>query len=73
MPTTGVPRSLSYPEVPVGSILAAGAARWGGRTAFAHGDEKLSFTDILTDRESRNFTDLFSAKIHVGAVFERYR
>ncbi|HKN51688.1 MAG TPA: AMP-binding protein [Amycolatopsis sp.] len=45
MPTTGVPRSLSYPEVPVGSILAAGAARWGGRTAFAHGDEKLSFTD----------------------------
>jgi long-chain acyl-CoA synthetase len=45
-PTTppGLPVSLDYPEVPVGSILAAGAARWGDRTAFAHDGRSLTFT-----------------------------
>ena len=46
-PTTppGLPTSLDYPEVPVGSILAAGAARWGDRTAFAHDGRSLTFTE----------------------------
>ncbi|SEB33501.1 long-chain acyl-CoA synthetase [Amycolatopsis tolypomycina] len=46
-PTTppGLPASLDYPEVPAGSILAAGAARWGDRTAFAHEGHSLTFTE----------------------------
>jgi long-chain acyl-CoA synthetase len=39
------PRSLDYPEAPVGSILAGAAKRYGERTAFAHGDDHLSFAD----------------------------
>jgi long-chain acyl-CoA synthetase len=37
------PRSLHYPEVPTGSILAGAAARYGDRTAFAHGARKLTY------------------------------
>ncbi|WP_199191511.1 class I adenylate-forming enzyme family protein [Amycolatopsis sp. CA-126428] len=46
-PTTppGLPATLDYPEVPVGSILAAGAARWGDRTAFAHDGGSLTFAE----------------------------
>ncbi|MGW3964129.1 class I adenylate-forming enzyme family protein [Amycolatopsis sp. NPDC005003] len=46
-PTTppGLPATLDYPEVPVGSILAAGAARWGDRTAFAHDGHSLTFAE----------------------------
>ncbi|WP_206795689.1 class I adenylate-forming enzyme family protein [Amycolatopsis sp. MtRt-6] len=46
-PTTppGLPASLDYPEVPVGSILAAAAARWGDRTAFAHDGHSLTFAE----------------------------
>ncbi|MET8851429.1 AMP-binding protein [Amycolatopsis sp. NPDC004625] len=46
-PTTppGLPASLDYPDVPVGSILAAGAARWGDRTAFAHDGRSLTFAE----------------------------
>ncbi|MEU0789726.1 AMP-binding protein [Amycolatopsis sp. NPDC005961] len=46
-PTTppGLPATLDYPEVPVGSLLAAGAARWGDRTAFAHDGRSLTFTE----------------------------
>ena len=46
-PTTppGLPASLDYPEVPAGSILAAGAARWGDRTAFAQDGRSLTFTE----------------------------
>ncbi|MEU8637900.1 AMP-binding protein [Amycolatopsis sp. NPDC048633] len=46
-PTTppGLPAFLDYPEVPVGSLIAAGAARWGDRTAFAHDGRSLTFTE----------------------------
>jgi long-chain acyl-CoA synthetase len=46
-PTTppGLPASLDYPEVPVGSLIAAGAARWGDRTAFAHDGRSLTFAE----------------------------
>jgi len=40
------PRSLEYPEVPVGSIVAGAANRWGERTAFVHGEDELSFADV---------------------------
>src|SRR4051794_20912695 len=42
----GLPRSLDYPPVPVGSILRAAVRRWGDRTAFVHHDVELSFTEL---------------------------
>ena len=50
-PTTGswppgLPRSLEYPEVPVGSILRAAVRRWGDRTAFLQHDVPLTFTEL---------------------------
>lgn len=46
MPTTGPSPSLEYPEIPVGSILAGSAARFGNRTIFAHDDEELTFAGL---------------------------
>ncbi|MFC3452008.1 class I adenylate-forming enzyme family protein [Amycolatopsis speibonae] len=48
MQLTPLPRSLDYPEVPVGSVLAGAAARWGSRTAFAHGDRSLTFSETYS-------------------------
>jgi len=48
-PTTwppALPRSLDYPDVPVGSVLRAAVRRWGERTAFLHHDVPLSFTEL---------------------------
>src|SRR5215207_5774422 len=48
-PTTwppGLPHSLDYPLVPVGSVLRAAVRRWGDRTAFVHHDVDLSFTEL---------------------------
>jgi len=42
----GLPRSLDYPLVPVGSVLRAAVRRWGDRTAFVHHDVPLSFTEL---------------------------
>ncbi|WP_028662967.1 class I adenylate-forming enzyme family protein [Saccharomonospora halophila] len=42
----GLPTSLTYPEVPVGSLLAGAAARYGDRTAFTHHGDSLSFTGL---------------------------
>ncbi|MCZ2819407.1 AMP-binding protein [Modestobacter sp. VKM Ac-2977] len=42
----GLPRSLDYPLVPVGSVLRAAVRRWGDRTAFVHHDVALSFTEL---------------------------
>jgi long-chain acyl-CoA synthetase len=42
----GLPRSLDYPRVPVGSILRAAVRRWGARTAFVHHGVELSFTEL---------------------------
>jgi long-chain acyl-CoA synthetase len=42
----GLPRSLEYPPVPVGSILRAAVRRWGERTAFVHHDVPLTFTEL---------------------------
>jgi long-chain acyl-CoA synthetase len=42
----GLPRSLEYPEVPVGSILRGAARRWGDRAAFLDHDVELSFTEL---------------------------
>jgi long-chain acyl-CoA synthetase len=42
----GLPRSLDYPDVPVGSILRAAARRWGERPAFIDHDVPLSFTEL---------------------------
>src|SRR3954452_6137617 len=42
----GLPRSLEYPQVPVGSILRAAVRRWGDRPAFIDHDVPLTFTDL---------------------------
>lgn len=42
----GLPRSLAYPSVPVGSILRAGVRRWGDRPAFVQHDLPLTFTEL---------------------------
>ena len=42
----GLPRSLDYPAVPVGSILRAAARRWGDRTAFLDHDVPLTYTEL---------------------------
>ncbi|GAB3483072.1 class I adenylate-forming enzyme family protein [Amycolatopsis cihanbeyliensis] len=42
----GLPRSLSYPEVPVGSILTGSARRFGDRPAFVHDEQRLSYADL---------------------------
>jgi long-chain acyl-CoA synthetase len=41
-----LPRSLEYPQVPVGSILRAAVRRWGDRTAFLHHDVPLTFPEL---------------------------
>ncbi len=43
---TGMPSSLDYPAVPVGAILRGSARRYGDRTAFAHGDERISYAEL---------------------------
>jgi long-chain acyl-CoA synthetase len=42
----GLPRSLDYPPVPVGSIVRAAVRRWGDRTAFVDHDVPLTFTEL---------------------------
>src|SRR5688500_20133849 len=42
----GLPRSLEYPAVPVGSILRAAVRRWGGKTAFVDHDVPLTFEEM---------------------------
>lgn len=42
----GLPRSLDYPVVPVGSILRAAVRRWGDRPAFIDHDVPLTFTEL---------------------------
>ncbi|MGZ4508818.1 MAG: class I adenylate-forming enzyme family protein [Blastococcus sp.] len=42
----GLPRSLDYPEVPVGSILRAAVRRWGDRTAYIDHDVPLSYAEL---------------------------
>ncbi|MGY1725502.1 class I adenylate-forming enzyme family protein [Geodermatophilus sp. SYSU D01062] len=42
----GLPRSLEYPPVPVGSILRAAVRRWGTRTAFVDHDVELTFEEL---------------------------
>jgi long-chain acyl-CoA synthetase len=42
----GLPRSLDYPQVPVGSILRAAVRRWGDRPAFIDHDVPLTFTEL---------------------------
>ncbi|SFB34375.1 long-chain acyl-CoA synthetase [Amycolatopsis marina] len=44
----GLPSSLTYPDAPVGSLLASGAAHFGSRPAYVHGDRALTFADVGT-------------------------
>ncbi|MDQ1695133.1 MAG: long-chain acyl-CoA synthetase, partial [Frankiaceae bacterium] len=39
----GLPRSLDYPDVPVGAILLGAARRWPDRVGWIEGDDQLTF------------------------------
>src|SRR3954447_23676419 len=41
-----LPRTLDYPQVPVGSILRAAVRRWGAKPAFLHHDVPLTFPEL---------------------------
>jgi long-chain acyl-CoA synthetase len=41
-----LPRSLDYPDVPVGAILDGAARRWNDRTAFHYSGQDLSFAEL---------------------------
>ncbi|MGH3318738.1 MAG: class I adenylate-forming enzyme family protein [Streptosporangiaceae bacterium] len=45
----GLPRSLEYPEVPVGAIPAASARRFGARTALHHAGREVSYAGLWED------------------------
>jgi len=49
----GLPRTLDYPRVPVGAILAGSARRFGERVAFARGEESLTYAEL--DRRAAAF------------------
>ncbi|RDI66886.1 class I adenylate-forming enzyme family protein [Nocardia pseudobrasiliensis] len=42
----GLPRSLEYPEVAVGAILAGSARRFGDRVAFRYRERALSYAEL---------------------------
>ncbi|MGY1742925.1 MULTISPECIES: class I adenylate-forming enzyme family protein [unclassified Blastococcus] len=42
----GLPRSLDYPTVPVGSVLRAATRRWGDRPAFIEDDAVLTYAEL---------------------------
>ncbi len=42
----GLPETLVYPAVPVGAILSGSVRRYGERTAFARGDESLTYAEL---------------------------
>jgi long-chain acyl-CoA synthetase len=42
----GMPRSLRYPDVAVGSILRGAVRRWGEKVAFVQDDVPLTFTEL---------------------------
>jgi long-chain acyl-CoA synthetase len=42
----GMPRSLDYPDVPVGSILRGAARRWADQVAFVQTDVPLTFAEL---------------------------
>jgi long-chain acyl-CoA synthetase len=42
----GLPRTLDYPAVPVGSVLRAAVRRWGDRPAFVEDDVPLTFSEL---------------------------
>ncbi|WP_112280406.1 class I adenylate-forming enzyme family protein [Prauserella muralis] len=41
----GLPDTLTYPDTPVSTLLAGAATRFGDRTAFQHGAERLTFAE----------------------------
>jgi long-chain acyl-CoA synthetase len=45
----GLPRSLDYPDVPVGAVLEGAAARYGARPAFQRGSTTVSAEEVWRD------------------------
>src|SRR3954451_12978523 len=43
----GLPRSLDYPDVPVGAILRGAARRWPDRVGWIDGDRQMTFSEAF--------------------------
>jgi long-chain acyl-CoA synthetase len=56
----GLPRSLDYPDVPVGAILLGAARRWPDRIGWTEGDEHLTFGDAA--RRAAQFANALAAR-----------
>jgi long-chain acyl-CoA synthetase len=63
----GLPRSLDYPEVPVGAVLIGSAHRWPDRVGWIDGDRQLTFGQAL-DRASQFANALLARGIGRGDV-----
>jgi long-chain acyl-CoA synthetase len=61
----GLPESLTYPEVPVGAIVAGSARRFGERTAFARNGDELSHAE-LASRAARLANGLIAQGVRPG-------
>ena len=62
---SGFPESLSYPEVPVGAILAGSARRYGDRIAFARNGSELSYAELAA-RAARLANGLIAGGVRPG-------
>ena len=62
-----LPRSLDYPDVGVGALLAGAARAYGGRTALLDGETALTFAG-LHDRALRLAQGLRERGLRPGAV-----
>jgi long-chain acyl-CoA synthetase len=60
-----LPRSLVYPEVPVGALLVGSVRRYGDRVAFSRGGESLTYQE-LGDRAAQAANGLISRGVRPG-------
>jgi long-chain acyl-CoA synthetase len=61
----GFTGSLTYPEVPVGAVLAGAARRYGDRPAFVRHDERLTYAE-LAGRAARLANGLVAHGVRPG-------
>jgi long-chain acyl-CoA synthetase len=63
----GLPKSLDYPEVPVGAVLLGSARRWPDRVGWIDGDQQLTFSRAF-ERAAQFANALHSRGIGPGDV-----
>jgi long-chain acyl-CoA synthetase len=63
----GLPRTLTYPRLPIGSILIGSERRFGPRVAFHHNGESTTYSELLAEA-SRFANALIAAGVGRGDV-----